>query len=32
MAGRVAIVGALMLYIAFINIFISILRILGARK
>jgi uncharacterized protein len=32
MANRVAIGGALMLYVAFINIFISILRILGDRR
>ncbi|HEX8913140.1 MAG TPA: Bax inhibitor-1/YccA family protein [Humisphaera sp.] len=32
MAGRVAIVGSLMLYISFINLFLSILRILGDRR
>jgi FtsH-binding integral membrane protein len=32
MAGRVAIVGALMLYVAFINLFLAILRILGSRR
>jgi uncharacterized protein len=32
LAGRVAIVGSLMLYISFINMFMSILRILGSRK
>ena len=32
MAGRVAVVGALVLYIAFINLFLAILRILGDRK
>lgn len=31
-ASRMAVVGALMLYISFINIFISILRILGDRR
>jgi FtsH-binding integral membrane protein len=32
LSGRLAIVGALVLYIAFINIFLSILRILGSRR
>ncbi len=32
MAARVAIVGSLMLYVAFINLFMSILRIMGSRK
>jgi FtsH-binding integral membrane protein len=32
MAGRMAVVGALVLYIAFINLFLAILRILGDRK
>lgn len=32
MAGRMAVVGALTLYIAFINLFLAILRILGDRK
>jgi len=32
MANRVAIVGALVLYISFINLFLSILRILGDRR
>ncbi len=32
MAGRVAVIGALTLYIAFINLFLAILRILGDRK
>jgi len=31
-AGRMAIVGALILYVAFINIFLSILRIMGSRR
>jgi FtsH-binding integral membrane protein len=32
MATRLAIVGSLVLYIAFINLFLSILRILGSRR
>lgn len=32
MAARYAIIGSLMLYIAFINMFLSILRIMGGRK
>lgn len=32
MARRLAIVGSLMLYVAFLNIFLSILRILGSRR
>ena len=32
MSARLAIIGALVLYIAFINIFLSILRILGSRR
>ena len=32
LAGRIAVVGAMSLYIAFINIFISLLRILGDRR
>ena len=32
MAGRMAVVGALMLYVAFINLFMAILRILGSKK
>jgi len=32
LAARYAIVGSLMLYIAFINIFLSILQILGNRR
>ena len=32
MSSRLAIVGSLMLYVAFINIFLSILRIMGSRK
>lgn len=32
MAGRMAVVGALMLYISFINIFLALLRILGDRE
>lgn len=32
MTGRMAVVGALVLYIAFINLFLAILRILGDRK
>jgi FtsH-binding integral membrane protein len=32
MAARIAIIGSLLLYIAFINMFMSILRILGDRK
>lgn len=32
LAGRVAVIGALTLYIAFINLFLAILRILGDRK
>jgi FtsH-binding integral membrane protein len=32
MAARYAIIGSLVLYVAFINMFMSILRILGSRK
>jgi FtsH-binding integral membrane protein len=32
MAPRIAIIGSLLLYIAFINMFLSILRILGDRR
>lgn len=32
MAGRMAVIGALTLYIAFINLFLAILRIIGDRK
>ena len=32
LAGRMAVVGSLLLYIAFINLFLSILRILGSRR
>jgi FtsH-binding integral membrane protein len=32
MAARIAIIGSLLLYIAFINIFLSILRIMGDRR
>ncbi|MGC4034013.1 MAG: Bax inhibitor-1 family protein [Tepidisphaeraceae bacterium] len=32
MAARLSVVGSLMLYVAFINLFFSILRILGDRR